>query len=139
MDREQLTALLDELDGPLLAGWWEARRWEIQRAIERHGCDLTAIEQLVTVLGGDLRDLDDRQDLQEARRAVRLLDALMLRERVRPTGLFLSPAWVRRLCVAVLSMEVRYRPDERGWFSELRIRLTQMAERREIDLRGLDV
>ncbi len=139
MDREQLAALLDELDGPLLVGWWEVRRWQLRRAIERHACDLKAIEQLVAVLGSDPEALDEQQDIGEARRAVRLLDALVLRERVGPTGLLLSPVSIRRLCAVLLSLEVRFRPDERGWLSELRIQLTQEAERREIDLRGLDV
>ncbi len=139
MTKEHVAALLDDLDGPLLVGWWEVRRWDVRRAIERHACDLTAIEQLMAVLGGDLQEPDEWQYIQEARRTMELLDALMLRERVRSTGLLLSPALVKSLSAVLLSLEVRFPPDARGWFSEQRMKLTRMAECREIDLRGLDV
>ncbi len=139
-DRDELSRLLDQRrqDAALLIASWMARRWEIAKAIERHAWDVEAIEKLFVVLGQAV-DLDEHWVIREGSEILRLLDRLIARESARPTGLLELPGIVTELCRAWMLLEVRFRPDERGWLRSLRERLTLRAEQLEIDLRGLGV
>ena len=137
------TALIDLLkhgheDGAFLAHLWLVRRREIAKAIEGQAWDVEAVEKLFSVLGHDLV-LIERQVTCEGQRVMQVLDRLVTRELALSTGLLESPRLVSSLSRAWLILEIRFRPDERGWLQDLRDRLTCLADEREIDLRGMGV
>ncbi len=136
----QLSRFLEQRrqDAALFIASWMDRRWEIAKAIERHAWDAEAIEKLFAVLGEPVA-LDEHEVIREGCEILRLLDRLIAREASLTTGLLESPRLVRDLCRAWLLLEIRFRPDERGWLRPLRERLTVRAEHLEIDLRGLGV
>ncbi len=131
-------------DGSLLACGWSCRRLEIVKAIERQSWDLEAVTRLANLLDLDPDDSAMVEQLEEIRleihdafHSVSTLDRLLAQ--AASACLLQPPKLASRVLRAWLSLEIQFRPDERGLLAGLRDRLVCEAERREVDLRGLGI
>ncbi len=141
---DELGDLFDffEENGTLLLRWWDGRRWEIAKAIERYAWDLESATRLLELLDYDVSEFPAGTEIEEirnARRSLNLLDRLLSRESATPTGLLELPMLVRSILAEWLRLEVRFPLDERSPCALLRDQLVQEADRREIDLRGTGI
>ncbi len=125
-----------------LLGLWNARKWELRKALERLEWDVERVVKLVGVLGHDIGAHPQITGLEAAASEQR---AQLLRLDRLLTGMVTAPAVLRsreiavRVCAAWLVLEWTIRPNERGILADLRDRLVLRAEREEIDLRGLGI
>ncbi len=133
--------------GSLVACGWAYRRRTISRAIERQSRDLETVAKLANLLTPAAQDHAAmiehlemiRVDLGDASEITSMLNRLLAREAISPTGLLRHPKLTVRILHAWLSLEIKLRPDQRGLLAGLRDRMVCEADRREIDLRDLGI
>lgn len=103
------------------------RRWQLVQAVERERANLEAIVTLAQLLGYELKSgivRDWRQAITRAEDQIAWVDT-----RLEHGDAF--ALW--------LMLEVAFPPERRSRLLDLKLALIQLAEAREIDLRGMGV